>query len=81
MLTTASCLKPTHNFLFYLYKRHMYVGKPLTPQWEIFSRHNDYLMAYYVCVRIMTCSAIWGLLDKDDDLRAGHELWNTERIS
>ena len=28
----------------------------------------------------MTCSAILGLLDKDDDLRASHELLNTERI-
>ena len=28
----------------------------------------------------VTCSAIWGLLDKDDDLRASHELLNTERI-
>ena len=26
------------------------------------------------------CSAIWGLLGKDDDLRTGHELLNTERI-
>ena len=29
----------------------------------------------------VTCSAIWGLLDKDGDLRASHELLNTERIS
>ena len=29
----------------------------------------------------MTCSAIWGLLDKDDDLGASHELLNTEIIS
>ena len=29
---------------------------------------------------IVICSAIWGLLDKDDDLRASHELLNTERI-
>ena len=28
----------------------------------------------------VTCSAIWGLLDKDDDLRASHGLLNTERI-
>ena len=28
----------------------------------------------------MTCSAISGLLDKDDDLRANHELLNTKRI-
>ena len=28
----------------------------------------------------LTCSAIWGLLDKDDDLRTSHELLNTERI-
>ena len=28
----------------------------------------------------MTCSTIWGLLDKYDDLRASHELLNTERI-
>ena len=28
----------------------------------------------------VTCSAIWGLLGKDDDLRASHELLNTERI-
>ena len=28
----------------------------------------------------LTCSVIWGLLDKDDDLRASHELLNTERI-
>ena len=27
-----------------------------------------------------TCSAILALLDKDDDLRARHELLNTERI-
>ena len=29
---------------------------------------------------IVTCSAILALLDKDDDLRARHELLNTERI-
>ena len=28
----------------------------------------------------VTCSAIWGLLDKNDDLRASHELLNAERI-
>ena len=28
----------------------------------------------------MTCSAIWGLLDKDDDLRVSHELLNTEEF-
>ena len=28
----------------------------------------------------VTCSAIWGLLDKHDDLRTSHELLNTERI-
>ena len=28
----------------------------------------------------MTCSAILGLLDKDDDLRTSHEFLNTERI-
>ena len=28
----------------------------------------------------VTCSAIWGLLDTDDDLKASHELLNTERI-
>ena len=26
----------------------------------------------------LTCSEIWGLLDKDDNLRASHELLNTE---
>ena len=35
---------------------------------------------YHFCVALyVTCSAIWGLLDKDDDLRASHELLNTER--
>ena len=33
-----------------------------------------------VNVEIITCSAIWGLLDKDDDLRTSHDLLNTERI-
>ena len=28
----------------------------------------------------VTCSAIRGLLDKDDGMRASHELLNTERI-
>ena len=28
----------------------------------------------------VTCYAIWGLLDKDDDLRASYELLNTEII-
>ena len=28
----------------------------------------------------VTCSAILGLLDRDEDLRASHELMNTERI-
>ena len=28
----------------------------------------------------LTCSAIWGQLDKDDDLRTSHELLNAERI-
>ena len=31
-------------------------------------------------VSYVTCSAILALLDKDDDLRARHELLNTERI-
>ena len=42
----------------------------------------------YVCICIyicmytyVTCSAIWGLLDADDDLRASHELLNTERMT
>ena len=30
--------------------------------------------------RQMTCSAVWGLLDKDDGLRASHELLNAERV-
>ena len=30
--------------------------------------------------KYVTCSVIWGLLDKDDDLKASHELLNTERI-
>ena len=28
----------------------------------------------------VTCSAMLGLLDKDDDLRASHEFLNAERI-
>ena len=28
----------------------------------------------------VTCSAILGLFDKDNDVRASHELLNTERI-
>ena len=31
-------------------------------------------------IPMVTCSAILALLDKDDDLRARHELLNTERI-
>ena len=31
-------------------------------------------------VKYMTCSAIWGLLDKGNDLRASHELLNTKRV-
>ena len=38
------------------------------------------ILGYIVDNIIVTCSAIWGLLDKDDDLRASHELLNTERI-
>ena len=30
--------------------------------------------------RINKSYVIWGLLDEDDDLRAGQELLNTERI-
>ena len=33
------------------------------------------MLVYYS----LTCSAIWGLLDKDHDLRASDELLNTER--
>ena len=33
-----------------------------------------------VCLCSVTCSAILALLEKDDDLRARHELLNTERI-
>ena len=37
----------------------------------------------FIVIYIMTkaYSAILALLDKDDDLRASHELLNTERIS
>ena len=28
----------------------------------------------------LSCSEVWGLLDKHDDLRASHELLNTETI-
>ena len=31
-------------------------------------------------VGIRLYSAIWGLLDKDNDLKASHQLMNTERI-
>ena len=31
-------------------------------------------------ILLLTCSAIWGLLDKDNDLRTSHEVLNTERI-
>ena len=34
----------------------------------------------YTYMYIVTCSAILALLDKDDDLRASHELLSTERI-
>ena len=33
-----------------------------------------------ISIPYVTCSAILALLDKDDDLRARHELLNTERI-
>ena len=33
-----------------------------------------------VDIKFMTCSAILGLLDKDDDFRASHKLLNIERI-
>ena len=29
---------------------------------------------------VVTCFTVLALLDTDDDLRAGHELWNTERL-
>ena len=38
------------------------------------------ILGYIADNIIVNCSAIWGLLDKDDDLRASHELLNTERI-
>ena len=45
------------------------------PAWLNFVNVDQY--DYYIYV---TCSAIWGLLDKDDDLRASYELLNTERF-
>ena len=43
----------------------------------MFLQQKIYIYIYmYINV---TCSAIWGLLDKDDDLRVSHELYNTER--
>ena len=42
--------------------------------WFIASDREKY---NFSCV---TCSAIWGLLDKDYDLRASYELMNTGRI-
>ena len=36
--------------------------------------------AIYTHFTFVTCSAILALLDKDVDLRARHELLNTERI-
>ena len=29
---------------------------------------------------VVTCCAIWGLLDKDNNVRAWHGLLNTERL-
>ena len=45
----------------------------------------DHLIPSYIVVpqklkTLVTCSAILALLDKDDDLRARHELLNTEKI-
>ena len=38
------------------------------------------VVVIHILIKYVTCSAILGLLDKDDDLRASHELLNTERI-
>ena len=37
-------------------------------------------LVYLTSKTKLTCSAILGLLDRDDDLRASHKLLNTERI-
>ena len=44
---------------------------------SVFTPGNGILHLY---MNVKTCSAIWGLLYKHDDLRANHELLNTERI-
>ena len=41
---------------------------------------SDMCYVYTSLCNHAICSAIWGLLDKDDDLRANHEVLNTERI-
>ena len=33
-----------------------------------------HILRWQYPITFVTCSAIWGLLDKDDDLRASHEL-------
>ena len=48
-------------------------------------REGTVSQVFYTCssfylMHCRKCSAIWGLLDKDDDLRASHELLKTERI-
>ena len=66
-----------------------YMPKPTRPYLHVHggyekeaSRHICMYMYIYICIyTYVTCSAIWGLLDEDDDLRASHELLNTERVS
>ena len=41
---------------------------------------HTYVYIYIHIYVYVTCSAILALLDRDDDLRARHELFNTERI-
>ena len=43
-------------------------------------QNNKVITCIYEPCIYVTCSAILGLVDKDDDVRASHELLNTERI-
>ena len=62
--------------------RHVGLSRPFYVN-RIYSFIQSYIYIYiciYIYIYIITCSAILALLDKDDDLRARHELLNTERI-
>ena len=61
---------------YYMISSHCYAFKLCS---KLIMKFTHYVMATMQEL-LMDLTAIWGLLDKDDDLKASHKFLHTERI-